>query len=229
MLHHMFGRLLLLLICICFAVSGFCADNPARSVYRLMVFGDSLSAGYRLKSNESFGQRLQVALNNAGLTQVQVINVSRSGMTTSGGLNLQPQALKQKPDGVLLELGINDVLRGNSVSQTKENLSKLIENFQSDNIAVLLAGMKAPPITEPVYARQFEQMYVDLAHKYRIMLYPFFMQGIFNAAGNQFNQALPYLQQDKAHPTANGVQLMVDDILPTILNFLKKQGITPVL
>ncbi len=219
------------LFCIVFVLCGFQVTH-AQSVekgtpYKLMIFGDSLSAGYRLKKTESFADQLQNALDKAGYKQVQVINVSQSGMTTSGGLRKQPAALKQKPDAVLLELGINDVLRGLSVSQANQNLSQLIQNFQKAGVSVLLAGMKAPPITEPNYAHKFEQMYVNLSKKYHVLLYPFFMKGIFEAAGNQYNQATPYLQHDKAHPTNEGVALMVQDIMPIIKKFLKQQKVVP--
>lgn len=119
------------------------------------------------------------------------------------------------------------MLRGESVARITQNLSELIENFQDDDIAVLLAGMKAPPITEPAYARQFEQMYQSLARKYRVKLYPFFMQAIFQNAGGSYEKAMPYLKADKAHPTSEGVSLMVADILPTVISFLNQQGVRP--
>lgn len=208
---------------------GFCTAqaDEAKNTYQLMVFGDSLSAGYRLNKNDSFAAQLQQALMNAGYRNVKVINNSRSGETTAGGLRRQPQAIKQKPNGVLLELGINDILHGESISKTTHNLSELIQNFQSNHIAVLLAGMKAPPITELAYAQQFEQMYRTLAQKYHVQLYPFFMQALFETAGGRYEKALPYLLPDKAHPTSEGVSLMVKHILPTVISFLQQQGITP--
>lgn len=214
---------LVLVICVLMGSVGAYAGET----YRLMVFGDSLSAGYRLKKNESFASQLQDALLEKGYTQVEIINESRSGETTGGGLRRQSAALKKKPNAVLLELGINDVLRGESIARITQNLSKLIENFQDDDIAVLLAGMKAPPITEPAYARQFEQMYQSLARKYRVKLYPFFMQAIFQNAGGSYEKAMPYLKADKAHPTSEGVSLMVADILPTVISFLNQQGVRP--
>lgn len=195
--------------------------------YRLMIFGDSLSAGYKLPKDQSFAVQLQKALNEAGYTQVKVINKSRSGETTGGGLKRQMNALSEKPNGVILELGINDILRGNSIATITKNLSDLIQNFQSNNVAVLLAGMKAPPITEPVYARQFEAMYYSLAQKYKVELYPFFMQGIFEAAGNQYEQAYSYLNPDHVHPSDKGVDLMVRHMLPRIITFLKQQKVFP--
>lgn len=200
----------------------------ARDGYKLMVFGDSLSAGYRLPKEDSFAEQLQTALTELGYAQVVVINNSKSGETTAGGLNRQKQALEQKPDGVILELGINDVLRGVGIETIRENLSKLITNFQKAGVSVLLAGMQAPPITEPVYANRFSNIYRMLAQKYHIVLYPFFMQGIFKAAGNQYEMAGPYLLPDRAHPRAEGVLLMVEDMLPTIEKFLNKEGVYPV-
>ncbi len=213
-----------LVVCVC-VMCGIRAD--AAETYRFMVFGDSLCSGHRLKKGESFASQLQDALVEKGYTQVEIINESRSGETTGGGLRRQNSALKKKPNAVLLELGSNDVLHGESISRITQNLSKLIENFQNDDIAVLLAGMKAPPITEPTYAQQFEKMYQSLARKYKIKLYPFFMQAIFQNAGGSYEKALPYLQADKAHPTSEGISLMVADILPTVISFLNQQGIRP--
>lgn len=195
--------------------------------YRLMVFGDSLSAGYQLKKNESFAVQLQQALIDSGFAHVRVINNSRSGETTTGGLKRLSDAIEQRPNGIILELGINDILHGESIPVITKNLSDLIQNFQSNHMAVLLAGMKAPPITEPVYAQQFEQMYQSLAKKYHIRLYPFFMQALFENAGGRYENALPYLKPDKVHPTNEGVSLMVKHILPTVISFLKQQGISP--
>lgn len=199
----------------------------ARDGYKFMVFGDSLSAGYRLPKEDSFAEQLQIALTELGYAQVVVINNSKSGETTAGGLNRQKQALEQKPDGVILELGINDVLRGVGIETIRENLSKLITNFQKAGVSVLLAGMKAPPITEPAYADRFFDMYRVLSQKYHVVLYPFFMRGIFNAAGNQYESAVPYLLPDRAHPRADGVSLMVEDMLPTIERFLNKEAVYP--
>ena len=201
--------------------------QEAVKTYKLMIFGDSLSAGHRLPKDDSFPAQLQKALEQKGYTQVEVINNSKSGETTAGGLKRQAAALKQHPNGVLLELGINDVFKGVSIDKITKNLSDLIENFQKEKIAVLLAGMKAPPVTEPAYATQFFNMYAALAQKYHLVYYPFFMQGIFEAAGNQILQTAPYMLADKVHPNATGVDLTVQHILPSVQQFLKQQGIYP--
>ncbi len=195
--------------------------------YKLMIFGDSLSVGHRLPKEDSFPSQLQKVLEQKGYTQVEVINNSKSGETTAGGLKRQKKALTQHPNGVLLELGINDVFRGVSVDKITKNLSDLIENFQKDKVSVLLAGMKAPPVTEPTYAAQFFEMYASLAQKYHLVYYPFFMQGIFEAAGNQIPQTAPYMLADKIHPNATGVDLTVQHILPSVQTFLNQQGIYP--
>ena len=190
--------------------------QEAVKAYKLMIFGDSLSSGYRLPKDDSFPAQLQKALEQKGYTQVEVLNNSKPRETTAGGLTRQAAALKQHPNGVLLELGINDVFMGVS-----------IDNFQKEKVAVLLAGMKAPPVTEPAYAAQFFNMYAALAQKYHLVYYPFFMQGIFEAAGNQILQTAPYTLSDKVHPNATGVDLTVQHILPSVQQFLKQQGVYP--
>lgn len=220
------GWLMLFKTIICLLCAIFLYATPvAAKTYTIMVFGDSLSAGYGLKKNESFAAQLSVALKDNGYPNIQVINSSKSGGTTADGLKRQSKALRQKPDIVLLELGINDVLKGVAVETIEDNLSALIQNFQKNKAAVFLAGMKAPPITEIQYANRFFNMYADLAKRYHTGYYPFFMQGLFKAAGNDYASAAPYLLADNAHPNNSGVALMVKDILPALLAFLKQQGI----
>ncbi len=223
-----------ILICILVSFLLVCGFKPVSAqnalqekFYNFLIFGDSLSAGYRLGKTESFAAQLQKALDTAGYKQVRVINVSQSGRTTAGGLNNISKALNRKPNAVLLELGINDVLHGFPVTTIEQNLSQIIQKFQKADIPVLLAGMKAPPITEPIYAQQYEKMYKTLAQKYHLTLYPFFMQGIFEAAGNQYHNAAPYLMSDKAHPKQEGIALMVQHIFPMVQLFLKQQKVYP--
>lgn len=203
-------------------------NNPlwANESYKLLVFGDSLSAGYGLNKNESFAAQLQEALIDDDYTQVIVLNDSKSGETTRGGLRRIHQALQKNPNGIIIELGVNDVIRGESIETIKNNLSQLIEICQQKNIAVLLAGMKAPPITEPYYAQQFANIYLELGKKYNILVYPFFMRGIFGGDKYTIISGTRFLLPDKAHPTSQGVSRMVEDIMPTIEKFLKQQGVT---
>ncbi len=221
-----FKHLVYLALIICFIFT----HNPsyANESYKLLVFGDSLSAGYGLNKNESFPAQLQEALKEEDYTQVIVLNDSKSGETTQGGLQRIDKALQMNPNGIIIELGVNDVIRGESIATIKNNLSKLIEKCQQKQIAVLLAGMKAPPITEPYYAQQFANIYSELGKKYNIPVYPFFMRGVFGGDKYKIISAMRYLQSDKAHPNKTGVSRMVEDIMPTIEKFLKKQGIKPI-
>ena len=180
-----------------------------------------------LNKNESFSAQLQEALKEEGYTQVTVLNDSKNGETTLGGLRRINKALQKKPNAIIIELGVNDVIRGESIATIKNNLSALIEKCKENNIAVLLAGMKAPPITEPYYAKQFADIYPELGKKYNIPVYPFFMRGIFGGDEYKIIPATRFLQSDKAHPTKKGVSLMVKDIMPTIEKFLKNQEVNP--
>lgn len=187
--------------------------------FRLMVFGDSLSAGYRLESSEAFYSQLEKALNDKGYDNVVVINESISGNTSAQGLARVNKALEKKPHAVLLELGINDALRGENLDKTKENLAALIEKFQQNDVPVMLIGMQAPPMSSIDTRNKLTQMYKDLAKKYQLTFYPFFMDGVFIERLGILD--LRYLQDDGAHPTAEGVQIMTRKIMPTVEKFLK--------
>ena len=194
--------------------------------YRLAVFGDSLAAGYQLPQKSAFYTQLNQALTDKGY-DVSVIHASRSGETTAGGIKRQKKLIDKKPNGVILELGINDAIRNVDLKKTEENLKTLIENFQNNDIPVLLAGMKSVP-TQPLrYREQFEEMYRDLAHSYQLTFYPFFMKGVINTSVAKLNLTSDKLLSDHLHPSPKGVQIMVENILPTVEQFLKKQGVTP--
>ncbi len=190
--------------------------------FRLMVFGDSLAAGHRLPKKDAFYTRLEQALQDKGY-DIQVINASKSGETTAGGLKRQEKALDKKPDAVLLELGVNDAIRGYPIADIRANLETLIETFQTNNIPVMLIGMQAPPTRPITYQQQFSKIYSDLATQYNLILYPFFMDGIFTRIPGS---PLPFSDKvlnDNVHPNAEGVSLMVDRILPTVQEFLETQ------
>lgn len=190
--------------------------------FQLAVFGDSLSAGHHLSEQDAIYSQLERKLLDRGY-DVAVIHASRSGETTQGGLNRQGKLLAQKPDAVLLELGINDFLFLNyDLSETERNLETLVTRFLAQNIPVLLVGMKAPP-AKPGSDR-FEKMYQKIAQKYNLDFYPFYMDGIFD---NVFSLGLPnkYLLSDNMHPNREGVALMVQRMMPTVERFLNHQGI----
>ena len=206
-----------LFLCLC----GYSTILFAADPYRLLIFGDSLSAGYGVGSKKSFASLLQIELHEKGYKNVKVINQSKSGETTSGALlRLDSVLQKVNPNGVLLELGINDVFQGNSVEFIEKNLSRIIEICQQRGIFVLLAGMKAPPYAGIIYQKKFDQMYANLALKYNLILYPFFMKGLI-----EIENGMPiskYTLADKVHPNSQGILLIVQNIMPYIEKFLKE-------
>jgi len=198
---------------------------PVFADYKLGVFGDSLSAGYHLLPKDAFYSQLEKALQNKGY-DVRVLHASKSGETTGGGLVRQQELLDQKPDGVILELGVNDAIRGIDLQTTENNLRELIDNFQSQQISVLLVGMKSTPNRTASYRTQFEDMYRRLADEYQLSFYPFFMEGIFtDIVGDRLvsDKVLP----DHLHPNPEGVAVMTVGILPVVEEFLRQQGIYP--
>ena len=188
----------------------------------LLVYGDSLSAGYNLPTEESFASKLATALYQEGYTGLRVIQMSVSGETTGGGLERLPQALAQRADAVILELGINDFLRKKSLAQAKQNLIEMIEAFQKNGTKVFLAGMKIPSVFPVNGGDTLSKMYEELAQEYKVPLYPFFMEGVFPAGGLGVAAGIPSknLQEDGVHPTKEGVEIMVKNILPSIIEFL---------
>lgn len=176
----------------------------------VLAFGDSLTAGYQLKPNESFPAQLQVALIKAG-RDVTVKNAGVSGDTSSAGrarLSWVLAGLKAKPDLVILELGANDMLRGQDPAIAKTNLDAMLADLGKRGIPVILAGMRASPNLGVAYVKPFDAMYGALAVKHKVRLYPFFLDGV---------AAKPKLQlADGMHPNAAGVAVIVKRILPLV-------------
>ncbi|MFC4237426.1 arylesterase [Thalassospira xianhensis] len=189
------------------------ADNAADNAPQtLMLYGDSLMAGYGLSHEDGFAPRLEAALRDAG-HNVKVVNSSVSGDTTAAGLSRLEWALVDDPDVVLLELGANDALRGVEPSQTRENLDAIIGKLRDRDVAVLLAGMMAPPNMGKEYGAEFNEIYPELAAEYQLAFYPFFLDGV--AADSSLNQ------DDGIHPNADGVKVIVERILPQVINVLE--------
>jgi acyl-CoA thioesterase I len=187
------------------------AAAPPRTI---LAYGDSLTAGYQLRPGEGFAPQLEKALRAKG-RNVTVINAGVSGDTTAQGkarIAWGLAGLKSKPDLVILELGANDMLRGQPPSTAKTNLDAMIKDFKTRGIRVLLAGMLAQPNLGAAYTREFNALYPALAASNKVTLYPFFMDGV---------AAVPGLQlADGLHPTAKGVTIIVNKMLPTVLREL---------
>ncbi len=184
---------------------------PERTV---LAFGDSLTAGYRLRADQSFPAQLEASLRGEGRT-VRVINAGVSGETTSGGRNRLARTLdglKQKPDVAILELGANDMLRMFDPRTTRANLDAMLTEFNRRGIPVILAGMFTSTGLGIRYLDAFNDIYPDLAKKHGVTLYPFFLKGVV------FNAAL--LLDDGIHPNREGVALITKNILPTVRKML---------
>ncbi|RWE36859.1 MAG: arylesterase [Mesorhizobium sp.] len=197
-----FAAGLIVFLAICGAISSARAEP-----FKIVGFGDSLMAGFGLGPGQGFTDKLQAALRARG-HDVTVANAGVSGDTSSGGLARLDWSV---PDGtrlVILELGANDMLRGVSPDITRKNLDAMLGKLKERKIAVLLAGMRAAPNLGADFKNAFDAIFPDLAGKYDLPLYPFFVDGV---AGQ------PTLQlEDGLHPNAGGVDLMVERILPTV-------------
>ena len=179
------------------------AERPVN----IVALGDSLTAGYGLAANEAFPARLQRALSAKGLA-ANVANAGVSGDTAAGGLARLDWSVPDGTDAVILELGANDALRGFDPATTRKALEAMLERLQTRKIPVLLCGMLAPPNMGAEYGRAFNAIYPDLAAQTGAILYPFFLAGV--AADPKLNQS------DGLHPTAAGVAVIVDRILPQV-------------
>jgi len=178
---------------------------------KMVVLGDSLSAGLGLSGPAAFPARLQKALKDKGL-EVDMINAGVSGDTASGGRDRLDWSVPEGTEAVIVELGANDALRGTDPAVTRAALSDIVRRLKARKIAVMLCGMLAPPNYGEDYAAKFNTIYPDLAKKFDAPLYPFFLDGV--AADPKLNQA------DGIHPTAEGVDIIVTKMLPTVQAFL---------
>jgi acyl-CoA thioesterase-1 len=209
----MFVHILVLGVALMTAGTGF-AQTPAAAGTRplkLVVLGDSLSAGLGLSGAAAFPERLQKSLRSNGIA-VDIVNAGVSGDTSSGGRDRLDWSVPEGTDGVIVELGANDALRGTDPAVTRSALSDIVTRLKARGIAVLLCGMVAPPNYGSDYSARFNAIYPDLAKSFGVPLYPFFLQGV--AADASLNQA------DGLHPTAEGVDVIVKNILPTVEAFL---------
>lgn len=193
---------LILFLAVCGAISSARAEP-----FKIVGFGDSLMAGFGLGPGEGFTDKLQAALRAKG-HDVTVANAGVSGDTTSGGLARLDWSVPDGTQLVILELGANDMLRGVAPDIAGKNLDEMMGKLKQRNIAVLLAGMRAAPNLGADYLTAFDAIFPDLAAKYGVPLYPFFLDGVAGQPGLQL--------EDGLHPNARGVDLMVERILPTV-------------
>ena len=199
---------------LCFAVLAALISgvSPALAkTVQLVALGDSLTAGYLLPADKAFPVVLERELRAKGY-DVTVFNGGVSGDTSSGGLERLDWTVPDGTDGVILELGANDALRGVDPTVTRAALTEIVRKLQSRNIKVMLAGMLAPRNMGAAYINAFDTIYPALAKDEGLVLYPFFLDGLVDKPN--------LLQQDGLHPTAEGVEEIVRRILPKVEEFI---------
>ena len=184
------------------------ADTP-----KIVVLGDSLVAGYQLPPGEGFPEQLQKTLSARNI-KVVITGAGVSGDTTSGGLSRLDWSVPDGTNGVVLELGANDAMRGLPFELASKNLDAMIGRLKQRGVAVLLVGMRAPPNMGEDYQQGFDAIYPALATKYKVPLYPFFLDGV--AADPALNL------NDGIHPNQAGIAIMIKRILPYVERFIEQ-------
>ena len=184
----------------------------ASNQIKIMLYGDSLMAGYGLSQNENLSSALS-SMFNVGESKVQIINASVSGNTSSNGLARLDWSLADKPDIVILCLGANDMLRGIDPKLTKQNLNKMIEKMLQNGSKVILAGMRSPDSMGKNYQQKFDLIYKELAEEHDLIFMPFLLEGVALERD--------YLQNDYKHPNTLGVSIMASKLYPYILQSMR--------
>jgi len=191
------------------------ASANAAETQRVLMLGDSLTAGYGLGPGDGLVDQLQKRADDTGLS-VRFINAGVSGDTTKGGLARLDWALAEGADKAVVALGGNDMLRGLSPADSFQNLRGILERLRQDNIEVLLAGMLAPANMGAEYQTDFDALYPALAEEFDVIYMPFFLEDV---------ALVPRLNQpDGLHPNREGVAIMVDNMMPYIAALVAKQN-----
>ena len=189
----------------------FFMHEAAAAPLRLLVLGDSLTAGYGLAQNDAFQARLAAALTAAG-HPVTILDGAVSGDTTAGGRARLDWALDGGADVAIVELGANDALRGTDPKETEANLAAILDALAAKHVKVLLTGMLAPPNLGADYGNAFRALYERLGKRPGVLFDPFFLAGV--AADAALNQA------DRMHPNPAGVKKEVARLLPLVERLL---------
>ncbi len=179
--------------------------EPGETV--IVALGDSLTAGFGLPQDQSFSAQLERALRGRG-RNVRVVNAGVSGDTAAAGLARLDWAMPDDASAVIVELGANDALQGLPPEATKSALEEIVKRLKARGLPVLLAGMEAPRNLGRDYIEEFAALYRDLARRYDLIFYPFFLEGA------ALNDGL--MQRDGIHPNAGGVARIVANMLPKV-------------
>lgn len=214
-----FGRLVnalalaLLSLWLPVAASGVLASDASARPIRIVVLGDSLSAGFGLKAADAFPAQLERLLKAKGYA-IEIVNAGVSGDTTTGGLARLDWAVPDGVDAVILELGANDALRGQPPATARANLDTIIARLRARGIDVLIAGMRAPRNLGNDYANAFDSIFPELAEKHGALLYPFFLTGV--ALDPKLNL------DDGMHPNTRGIAVIAERILPSVEDLISR-------
>ena len=200
-------KALLIAIIVVFISTKSFAENPIK----IMLYGDSIMAGYGLSPSENLAAELNRNFETSG-SSIIIINASISGNTSKNGLSRLDWSLEDSPSIVVLSLGANDMLRGLNPELTMQNLDSIINKFKKNGSIVILAGMLASESMGPKYQSQFDEIYPELAKKYDLIFMPFLLDGV---ALNK-----KYLQADYKHPNAQGIKIMASNLYPYIIEAL---------
>jgi acyl-CoA thioesterase I len=192
------------------------SDSKAITATKLMVYGDSLSAGYGINVADGWVALMQNKLRPQG---IEVVNASISGETTSGGLSrIKSDLTQHKPGVVLFALGANDGLRGLAVKETRKNMSAMISAAKAANAKVIVIGIQIPPNYGLDYATQFRDLYAELAKQHKVALVPFLLDGVA--------EKLELFQADRLHPIAAAQPRILENVLPVVEKMLNEKTST---
>ena len=187
--------------------------NTAYSkTFKVIVFGDSLIAGYGLLKEDGFVNQLQNKINYSKIN-LKLTNSGVSGETSTGLLNRFKWVLEEEYDAVIISIGANDALRGINPIITYRNIENILIYLKKNKIPTMLIGMKAPSNLGKEYVNEFNAIYPNLSKKYDVFFYPFFLKDV--ALEPSFNQ------KDMIHPNKNGVIKIIENIFPYFLRFYK--------
>ena len=178
---------------------------------KILLFGDSLMAGYGLTKSENLATELGAKFDKNGIT-VKIFNASVSGNTSNDGQARLDWSLGDNPDVVVLCLGANDMLRGIDPALTKNNLNTMIVKIKENGATVVFAGMRSPESMGEDYQSQFDRLYVDLAQQHDLIFMPFLLEDVALEA--------KYLQRDFKHPNALGITIIADNLYPYLVTSL---------
>lgn len=178
-----------------------------------MAFGNSLTAGLGLEAHQTYPAQLQKLLDADGY-RYEVVNAGISGDTTSGGLRRLDWSLDGDVQFVILELGANDILRGQPLSLVEKNISDMIQQMQTRGIRVVLAGIEAPTNSGPEYRKEVHDTFQNIAKKYGLPFIPFLLIDMIGKAG--------MIQEDGTHPTPEGAKVIAQTVYKTLKPLLTK-------